>query len=63
MRPRLGVGDLERWVAHGASWRTVEVTDDHAIVELCACHGEPVDRLESRDPGLIAFVRAHPADG
>jgi hypothetical protein len=62
VRPRLGIAELERWVAHGASWRAVEVTDDHAIVELCSCHGEAVDRLESRDPGVIAFVRAQAAD-
>jgi len=28
-----------------------------AIVDLCTCNGEPVDRIESDDPELIAFLR------
>ncbi len=58
-RPPITVADLERWVAHGASWCAVEVTDRRAIVELCTCYGEPVDMLESSVPELIEFVRRH----
>ena len=58
-RPPITVADLERWVAHGAGWRTVEVTDGRAIVELCTCYGEPVDTLESNAPELIEFVRRY----
>ena len=48
---------LTRWEDSGAVWRTVHVSDERAIVDLCTCTGEPVDRLESGDPGLIRFVR------
>jgi hypothetical protein len=48
---------LERWEDHGAVWRAVHISDDHAIVDLCTCTGEPVDRLESSDPELIRFIR------
>lgn len=48
---------LERWEEHGAVWRARHVSDEIAIVDLCTCHGEPVDRLESADPELIEYVR------
>jgi hypothetical protein len=48
---------LARWEHHGASWRTVHVSDAKAIVDLCTCHGEPVDRIESDDPDLIRLLR------
>ena len=48
---------LRRWEDHGAEWRAVHVSDEHAIVDLCTCTGEPVDRLESSDPELIRFIR------
>jgi hypothetical protein len=54
------VADLERWEEHGASWRTLELSDQRAVVELCTCYGEPVDRLEGTEPELVEFVRAHP---
>ncbi len=58
-RPTLTIASLERWVAHGASWRTIEVSDECAVVELCTCYGEPVDRLQGSAPELIEFVRRH----
>jgi hypothetical protein len=51
---------LERWEDFGAIWRTLAVSDDLAVVQLCTCHGEPVDRLESSDRALIEYVRARP---
>jgi hypothetical protein len=48
---------LERWEEHGAQWRVVHVSDVHAVVDLCTCTGEPVDRLESDDRELIRFLR------
>jgi hypothetical protein len=48
---------LERWEDHGAMWRVVSVGDEHAVVDLCTCTGEPVERLESGDPDLIRFLR------
>ena len=62
----MGMGEtpietLERWEGHGAVWRAVHVSDDYAIVDLCECTGQPVDRLESSDPDLIRFLRDKPA--
>ncbi len=62
MRPTLTLDDLKRWEDHGAMWRAVEVADDHAVVELCTCMGEPVDTQTGDAPELIAFVRAHRDD-
>lgn len=51
------VAELERWRDQGADYRVLELGDDHAVVELCTCYGEPVERLESDDPALIAYLR------
>ena len=48
---------LRRWEDHGAVWRALHVSDERAIIDLCTCTGEPVERLESADPDLIRFVR------
>jgi hypothetical protein len=48
---------VERWEDHGAVWRAVHVSDERAVVDLCTCTGEPVERLESSDPELIRFLR------
>jgi hypothetical protein len=48
---------LERWEEHGAQWRAIHVSDERAVVDLCTCYGEPVDRLESSDARLIAWLR------
>jgi hypothetical protein len=49
---------LERWEHHGATWRTAHLSETKAVVDLCTCAGEPVDRLESDDPDLIEFLRS-----
>lgn len=54
-----GVETLERWARFGGHWRVVELSDDHATIELRACTGERMDRLESSERSLIAYVRAH----
>ena len=62
--PAMGTKDtdaLRRWEDHGAVWRAVHVSDAKAIVDLCTCTGEPVDRIESDDPDLIAFLRRRSA--
>ncbi len=59
-RPPLTIDALTRWEDNGATWRAIELSDDRAVVELCTCYGEPVDRLESDAPELIEFVRNHP---
>jgi hypothetical protein len=48
---------LKRWEAHGAAWRLLSFENGRAIVDLCTCYGEPVDRLESDDPELLRFLR------
>jgi hypothetical protein len=56
------VEDLRRWEDNGATWRTVEVSDGRAVVELCTCYGEPVDLVQGEAPELIEFVRARRDD-
>ena len=57
MPPHDPVEVLERWRDSGATYRVLHLSDDAAIVQLCACTGEPVDRLESRDPRLVSYLR------
>lgn len=60
--PRGGaLESLTAWEDAGATWRLLVVDDVRAVVQLCTCTGEPVDRLESEDPDLVAHVRDHPA--
>jgi hypothetical protein len=51
---------LRRWEDHGAVWRVVELTADRAVVDLCTCYGEPVDRIESTDSQLLRFLAENP---
>lgn len=51
------IDDLERWVLSGAHWRVVEISSDHAVVEMCACTGEPMDLVETVDPAVIGYLR------
>ena len=48
---------LKRWEDHGAVFRVESLTDEHAVVMLCTCTGEPVERLESSDAALLKFLR------
>jgi hypothetical protein len=54
--PDAPVAVLERWEAHGALWRIIALTERLAVVELCTCHGAPVEQLRSSDPELIRFL-------
>jgi hypothetical protein len=56
--PSVTIEDLERWEENGAVWRAYEVTDERALIDLCSCTGEPMDRVQSDAPELIEFVRA-----
>lgn len=60
--PALTVDGLERWVQFGAQWHVMHLSNDRATVELCACTGEPVERLESHDPAVIDYLRTAQAD-
>lgn len=57
LRPTLTLAELTRWEDNGATWRTLELTDEHAVVELCTCYGEAVDVVSGDSAELIAFVR------
>ncbi|MDQ6730766.1 MAG: hypothetical protein M3022_10785 [Actinomycetota bacterium] len=53
----LTIAALERWVLFGATWTVAEISAEHVLVQLCSCTGEPVERHETRDPAVIAYVR------
>jgi hypothetical protein len=52
----LTIEELDQWVLFGGTWRTVRVGEGDATVELCTCTSEPVERRETRDPGVIALL-------
>lgn len=56
------VEDLERWEQRGAVWRTVAVNDHRALIDLCSCTGEPMERVQGDAPELIEFVRSRRAE-
>ena len=39
------IQQLIRWEEHGAEWRVVHVSDEHAIVDLCTCYASYFFRL------------------
>ena len=54
----LTIDALERWVLFGAQWRIVELSGESAVVGLCTCTGELVERLESDDPAVVRYLRS-----
>ena len=56
----LTVEELERWVAFGATWRVVQISDRRAIVDMCQCTGELAQRRDSSDPVVLDYLRSHP---
>ena len=60
VRPPLTVEELERWVAFGATWRVVTISDRRAIIDLCQCTGERVEQRASSDPIVVEYLRSHP---
>jgi hypothetical protein len=57
--PPLTVEELERWVAFGARWRLVEISDQRAIIDMCQCTGELVEQRGSTDPIVLEYLRNH----
>jgi hypothetical protein len=51
------IEQLERWADAGAHWRVVHHSERRAVVELQQCTGEPVERVASDDPEVIAYLR------
>jgi hypothetical protein len=35
----------------------LHLSEDAAVVDLCTCDGQPMERLESGDPRLIEYLR------
>ena len=58
----LTVDRLERWALFGAHWRVVRLSPDRAVVDMCACTGELVERAESADAAVIEYLRAARSD-
>lgn len=58
----LTIDRLERWVHFGAHWRLVEVSSERAVVDLCACTGELVERVACEDVAVIEYLRAAHSD-
>jgi hypothetical protein len=56
----LTVEELERWVAFGAIWRLVEISDGRAVVDMCQCTGELVERRGASDPIVLAYLGCRP---
>ena len=57
----LTIDDLKRWVLSGAHWRVADISSEQAVVDLCTCTGERMERVESDDPSVIGYLRtAHP---
>lgn len=52
------IAELEDWELNGAEWRPVEIHHDRAVVDLCSCTGELMERVEGSDARFIEFVRA-----
>ena len=56
MAETLTVDTLEGWARAGAHWRVLHHGERRAVVEFQQCTGEAVERLESGDPAVIAYL-------
>jgi hypothetical protein len=59
--PDVTVEELERWECFGAVWRVVQLSPTRAVVDMCSCTGEPMERRESADPEVVGYVRSNRA--
>jgi len=62
MAETLTIEMLEDWARAGAHWRVLQHGEHRTIVELQQCTGELVERLESDDPVLIAYLEGVDSD-
>lgn len=62
MAERLTVETLEDWARAGAHWRVLHHGEHRSVVELQQCTGELVERLESDDPAVIAYLEGVESD-
>ncbi len=62
--PTLNSSVLEQWELFGGHWRVIEISEQSAEIELCACTGESLEHLQTEDLGMIGYLRsAIDADG
>lgn len=59
MDPAFTLSELEDWELNGATWRAITLDQRRAVLDLCSCSGERMDRVESTDPALIEYVCEH----
>ena len=52
------VEHLKDWELNGATWRAVELVEDHTVIDLCSCTGERMDRVQSDQSEVIEYVRS-----
>lgn len=52
------VEHLKDWELNGATWRAIELDECHAVIDMCSCTGERMDRVQSDQPELIEYVRS-----
>ncbi len=62
MTETLTIRTLEDWARSGAHWRVLHHSERRAVVELQQCTGEPLERLASDDPALIAYLEGVESD-
>lgn len=62
MAETLTIETLEDWARAGAHWRVLHLGERRAVVELQQCTGELVERLESDDAALIAYLEGVESD-
>jgi hypothetical protein len=58
--PESPMETLERWEHSGAVWRAARIGETEAVVDLCTCYGEPVDRITVTDPDVLRYLRERP---
>ena len=62
MAERLTIETLEDWARAGARWRVLHHGEHRSVVELQQCTGELVERLESDDPAVVAYLEGVESD-
>jgi hypothetical protein len=62
MTETLTIATLEDWASAGAHWRVLHHGEHRTVVELQQCTGELVERLESDDPAVIAYLEGVESD-
>lgn len=58
------IDQIQNWVLSGGKWRLADVSGERAVVNLCTCTGELMERLETSEPAVIESLRvARSEDG